>query len=50
VVAQGRLYTREALDAQLARYRSHAEGFLFDTISVALARRMIARLFGEPEA
>jgi imidazolonepropionase-like amidohydrolase len=44
VVADGRLYTREQLDAQLARYRSHFDGKIFDAISVRLARRALARI------
>jgi len=47
VVADGRLYPREALDAQLARYRAYADGWLFDRVSVALTRRLLARLFEE---
>jgi imidazolonepropionase-like amidohydrolase len=49
VVARGRLYTREALDAQLARYRSYYEGFLLDAISVAAARRVLSRVTNDPE-
>jgi imidazolonepropionase-like amidohydrolase len=49
VVARGRLYTREALDAQLARYRSYFEGFFLDAISVAAARRVLARVRSAPE-
>jgi cytosine/adenosine deaminase-related metal-dependent hydrolase len=44
VVADGRLYTREQLDAQLARYRAHSEGRLFDALSVELAKRALARI------
>lgn len=53
VVADGRLYPREILESQLARYREHAQGRLFDAISVALTRRALARLFddgGEPDS
>jgi imidazolonepropionase-like amidohydrolase len=46
VVADGRLYTRADLDAQLARYRAYAEGFLFDRISVAVTKRLLARIAG----
>jgi imidazolonepropionase-like amidohydrolase len=45
VVADGRLYTRSDLDAQLARYRSHFDGALYDVVSVALVRRALARMF-----
>jgi imidazolonepropionase-like amidohydrolase len=45
VVADGRLYPREVLDAQLARYRAHSDGWLFDRISVAATRRVLARMF-----
>ncbi len=38
VVSQGRLYRKEALDAALARYRAHFEGFPYDTLSMAAAR------------
>ena len=45
VIADGRVYTREQLDAQLARYREHSEGVLYDTLSVVLVRRALARIF-----
>jgi hypothetical protein len=44
VVADGRLYPREALEAQLERYRRYADGWLFDRVSVAATRRVLARL------
>jgi imidazolonepropionase-like amidohydrolase len=44
VVADGRLYTREQLDAQLARHQRHQNGALYDRISVALVRRALARI------
>jgi imidazolonepropionase-like amidohydrolase len=44
VVADGRLYTRADLDAQLARYRVYADGWLFDRISVAVTQRLLARI------
>jgi hypothetical protein len=44
VVADGRLYTRAELDAQLARYSEHSEGAIFDSVSVVLARRALARI------
>ena len=47
VIADGRLYTREALEAQLARYRAYADGWLFDRVSVAVTRRVLARMFDE---
>jgi imidazolonepropionase-like amidohydrolase len=49
VVADGRLYPREALDAELARYRAYQEGRLFDTVSVWVTQRMLARVVGEPQ-
>jgi cytosine/adenosine deaminase-related metal-dependent hydrolase len=42
VVRGGRLYTREALDADLARRRAHFESALFDRVTTALVRRAIA--------
>lgn len=44
VVADGRLYTRQMLDDQLAVYRAYADGWLFDRISVAVTQRLLARL------
>jgi cytosine/adenosine deaminase-related metal-dependent hydrolase len=45
VVADGRLYTREELGEQLARYRRYSEGALFDALSMVLVRRAMARIF-----
>ena len=45
VIADGRLYTRSQLDAQLARYRAHSENALYDALSVVLVRRALARIF-----
>jgi hypothetical protein len=42
VVRDGRLYPREALDAQLARYRAHYDGKLYDAIVTPLVRRALA--------
>ncbi len=42
VVSQGRLYTREDLDACLAAYQRHFNGALFDRLSVTLTRRLLA--------
>jgi imidazolonepropionase-like amidohydrolase len=42
VVRGGRLYTREALDADLARRRRHFEGGLYDRVMTVLVRRAIA--------
>jgi len=47
VVADGRLYTREMLEAQQARYGEYARGWLFDRISVEATRRLLARLAGD---
>ena len=44
VIAQGRLYPRAALEAQAERYRRHQDGVVFDTLSVAIARRLLARI------
>ena len=44
VIAQGRLYTRDALDAQLERYQRYFHGWVFDTLSVAITRRVLARI------
>jgi imidazolonepropionase-like amidohydrolase len=45
VVADGRLYAREDLEAQLARQRRHFEGAVFDAVSVYVTRRMLERMF-----
>jgi imidazolonepropionase-like amidohydrolase len=42
VVRGGRLYTRAALDADLARRKRHFEGSLFDRVTTWLVRRAIA--------
>jgi imidazolonepropionase-like amidohydrolase len=47
VVADGRLYLRDDLDRQLALYQRHANGWLFDRVSVAVTQRMLARLFAK---
>jgi hypothetical protein len=44
VIADGRLYTREMLEAQQTRYDEYARGWLFDRISVDVTKRMLARL------
>jgi imidazolonepropionase-like amidohydrolase len=41
VVAQGRLYRREDLDAAVAAHQARFEGFVFDRLSVAAARRIL---------
>ena len=46
VVRDGRLYPRAALDAQLARYRSHYDGALYDAIVTPLVRRALAATRG----
>ncbi len=45
VVAQGRLYRKEVLDQAIQRHRDYFEGWLYDQISMALAR-MTFRLLG----
>jgi hypothetical protein len=42
VVRDGRLYPRAELDAQLARYRDHFEGRVYDAVLPALVRRALA--------
>ena len=41
VVRDGRLYTREALDAELARYREHFSGRLYEALVTPLVRRVL---------
>ncbi len=38
VVAQGRLYPKEVLDRAIQRHRDYFEGWLYDRISMAIAR------------
>src|SRR5262249_6287943 len=45
VVAQRRLYPKEMLDQALARWRAHFEGYMYDTVSMAIARSMVKRTF-----
>jgi imidazolonepropionase-like amidohydrolase len=42
VIRDGRLYTRAALDGQLARYRAHFSSRAFDAIVTPLVRRVLA--------
>jgi len=42
VVRDGRLYTRAALDAQLARYRAHHEGTAYQALVVPIVRAALA--------
>ena len=44
VVADGRLYTREALAAGQTRWQEHFDGAILDSLSVLLTRRLIAGL------
>jgi hypothetical protein len=46
VVRDGRLYTRAMLDAQLARYRRHYDGTLYDAVVTPIVRRVLARTRG----
>jgi len=46
VVRDGRLYTREMLDAQLARYRARYDGALYDTVVTPIVRRVLAATRG----
>jgi Amidohydrolase family len=41
VIRDGRLYTRAALDGQLARYRAHFSSRAFDAIITPLVRRVV---------
>ncbi len=49
VVADGRLYTRDALDAQLASYQEWFNGGVYDTVATAIVRRVLANLFSEDD-
>ena len=49
VVADGRLYHRAELDAQLARYQDYYANPVFDTVSKTLVRRVLAKLFEAQE-
>jgi hypothetical protein len=42
VVRRGRLYTREALEGQLARYREHHESALYESVVAPLVRSVLA--------
>jgi imidazolonepropionase-like amidohydrolase len=46
VVRGGRLYTREMLDAQLARYRARYDGALYDAVVTPIVRRVLAATRG----
>jgi len=45
VVAQGRLYSKEALDQALTRWRGHFDNPLYDAVSMTIARFMMKRMF-----
>lgn len=45
VVAQGRLYSKETLDQALTHWRGHFDNPVYDTVSMAIARSMIKRMF-----
>jgi imidazolonepropionase-like amidohydrolase len=45
VIADGRLYRVADLEVQLERYRKHHEGHIFDSVSMALVRRVMGRIF-----
>lgn len=47
VVADGRLYRRAELDAQMDRYREYYDDPVFDRLSKFLARRALARIFDD---
>ena len=42
VIADGRLYTREALDEQLALYRDQFENPIYDAVMTGLVRRLLS--------
>ena len=44
VVANGRLYTKQMLDDGLKQHRKYFEGFLFDRLMVAIARKEMENL------
>jgi imidazolonepropionase-like amidohydrolase len=46
VVADGRLYPKQALDEALERQRGHFEGLLYDRISMAIARGVAGLIRG----
>jgi imidazolonepropionase-like amidohydrolase len=48
VVADGRLYPREVLDGQLAAYRQKFNSPIYDAITMAVVRRVLAARFSEP--
>jgi cytosine/adenosine deaminase-related metal-dependent hydrolase len=45
VIAGGRLYSRAAIDAGLARYQKHFDSWLFDTLSTMLTKRVMGQMF-----
>lgn len=49
VVRDGRLYTRESLDAQLALYRDHFDGALYDAVVTPLVRAVLAATLPDRE-
>lgn len=46
VVADGRLYTREDLEARLTRYQDHYRGFAFDRVLMPLLRGVLQGVTG----
>jgi hypothetical protein len=49
VIADGRLYRVADLEEQLERYRKHHEGRIFDSVSMALVRRVMGRIFADSD-
>lgn len=47
VVRDGRLYTRAELEEQLARYRAHFDGAVYDALLTSIVRRAIATTVGD---
>jgi hypothetical protein len=50
VVADGRLYRRAELDAQLDRYRAYYRSAVFDRLSTWLVRRVMAQMFADQDS
>jgi hypothetical protein len=48
VVTQGRLFTKAAIDAKIAEYRTHYAGLIFDTLSIQLAKAALRKLSADP--
>ncbi len=49
VIVDGRLYRVADLEEQLERYRKHHDGRIFDSVSMALVRRVMGRMFADSD-